>query len=263
MQKLLALAITLLLATPAYAGGPVASLPPGLPVWTSYTRGRIAPTLKANDVIAFVGDSVTQLGSGTGGWLTQFYANITAQHPELGQLTIYNCGVGGDTVPGVFARLGPIFALKPTVFVLWIGIHEVNETSSVGSVPNQYFPRGPHGTLSTITYGYGIDAIINACKTQPNIREIVIVNPMCSGEKHEYQNAYDDLIDVMSQTCKDIAWSDQVACIDIRTQWILCEAQYNTKDVSYGILTNDGTHVQPNTWGASEVATFFQKDFGL
>lgn len=259
MKKILALATTLLLATPAYASGPIAEVPPG---WPTYTKGALKANLKQGDVIAFVGDSVTAIGDQPGGWQYMIASDLLA-NPALNKVTIYNAGISGDTIDGVYNRLGSIFALKPTVFVLWIGIHEVNETSSVGTHPNQYFPKGAHGYLSLSTFGTYMNLIIYACKTQPNIREIVILTPMCSGEKYETQNPYDQLIDTMSQTCKDAAWSDQVPQIDIRTYWGLAEAKYNTKDVSQGILTSDGTHPVPHGLGMQMITQWIEGGFGL
>jgi hypothetical protein len=260
MKKLIAsLALAASLATPSFASGPIASIPPG---WSTYTKGYIKPNLRQGDVIAFVGDSVTAIGDQPGGWQYMIASDLL-KNPTYNKVTIYNAGISGDTIDGVYNRLGSIFALKPTVFVLWIGIHEVNETSSVGTYPNQYFPRGAHGYLSLSTYGWYLNAIIYACKTQKNIREIVILTPMCSGEKWENHNPYDQLIDTMSQTCKDAAWSDQVPQIDIRSYWIAAEYKYNTKDVSQGILTNDGTHPVPYMLGMQLITQWMETGLGV
>jgi lysophospholipase L1-like esterase len=262
MKKLLALATSLILSgTAGLAYSPVGTIPPG---WPSKTEGRLIPNLQATDRVVFAGDSVTYLGQQPGGWIPQMQAFIAQKHPELNGITFYGSGVSGDTTQTLYARFNnTVLDVQPTVVVIWIGIHEIDELNPGKYTACPYFGTGPHDTYTLTSYGNWMDLFVTMCKNCPSVREIVLITPMCSGEKYEGQNVYDQMIDTMSQTVKDAAWSNQVPCIDIRTDWIAAEKQYNTKDVPYGIITSDGTHPQPNTWGASEVAYFFESGFGL
>jgi lysophospholipase L1-like esterase len=76
--------------------------------------------LKKNDCVVFLGDSITE---------QQLYSNyvetyLALRYPEL-NLSFFNAGWGGDTVPGGLARLErDVLALKPTVVTICYGMND-------------------------------------------------------------------------------------------------------------------------------------------
>src|SRR5574340_654083 len=79
--------------------------------------------LHQGEVIAFLGDSITQGGAGEGGYCRLVADAIEAKRPELGVKIVY-AGISGNKVPDLQGRLErDVLEKKPTVVFVYIGIN--------------------------------------------------------------------------------------------------------------------------------------------
>jgi len=97
-----------------------------------YYREKVASFITENAAarpgqIVFIGDSITD-----GCDLKKFYPGLTA----------YNRGIGGDTAKGVYDRLEvSVYAAKPALVVLLIGVNDINNHKKDNTVILDYYEK--------------------------------------------------------------------------------------------------------------------------
>lgn len=76
------------------------------------------------DRLVFLGDSITQIGDGPGGYVSLFRDVFAGTaHPGV---TVINAGISGNTVPDLQARFATdVLAKNPSVVLIYIGINDV------------------------------------------------------------------------------------------------------------------------------------------
>ncbi len=82
-------------------------------------------SLKANDRIVFLGDSITAQGARPGGYVALVSEAIAEAYPEL-NIQVIGAGRGGHKVPDCQKRLDrDVLQKDPTVVMIYIGINDV------------------------------------------------------------------------------------------------------------------------------------------
>ena len=192
--------------------------------------------------VIFLGDSITQQaenseGEGTyKGFITSLRENVS-QEVEL-----INKGIGGNKVSDLLLRYDDdVLKLKPNIVFVYIGINDV-------------WHKYDWGTGSDIDiYEKGLRKIISDIKALG--AKIILCTPTVIGEnsgEFKLNNNFKD-IDTMEIMNKDLdAFSDVVRnlssefnteLLDLRKKFKDYISENNDQNMSKGILTSDGVHL--------------------
>jgi len=208
------------------------------PPASGYTQVQVAGPLQQNDVICFVGDSLIGRGDGSGingapfvdGWINKFRQLQQAYHPSY-NFTAVNAGYGYlcSTIlnyPGYGSAFWNqyVVASHPTIIVIWIGIDNM---------------LAGGGNFDMSAYGVDLQNIIDAARAIPSVRQIVLVTPMCFGEKRNGQNVYDSQIYNVIAVVNQTSINNHIPVVDMRSMIVDADTYYNPANLKTGVLTGD------------------------
>lgn len=222
------------LLLPACAHGGWTSGHHGVPVQP--TPAPAAPiNLLPNDRVIFAGDSITYFGGMTNGFVQQFGALVQAKYPGQ-NITIGAAGYPGKGVQYLAAALPAIIAqYQPTVLVIEIGVNDA--------------PAQALGYETIAQFQTWYTSIITQAQAA-RIRELVLLTPMCEGEKRDGENMYDTQVDQISWKIRGLGYWYSQPVIDLRTAWLQKELLYNPNDLAGGVLDDSTYGLHPNALGA-------------
>ena len=207
--------------------------------------------------VVFLGDSITEAGESKEGDGT-YKGFITSLKEDVGQdMELINKGIGGNKVSDLLLRYKQdVLALKPDIVFIYIGINDV-------------WHKYDWGTGTDIdVFENGLRKIIVDIKTKGT--KIILCTPTVIGEnsgEFRLNNNFKD-IDTMDIMNKDLdAFSDVIRnlsseftteLLDLRKKFKDYISENNTKNLSKGILTYDGVHLnnQGNKLIADEMIKF-------
>lgn len=187
----------------------------------------IQPSTKKH--ILFFGDSITQAGVSSSGYITVLGQMLTNKGIDKNyQLT--GAGIGGNKVYDLYLRMEEdVLAKNPNTVVIWVGVNDVWHKKS-------------HGTgTDADKFERFYDAIIRKLKAR-NI-EVLICTPAAIGEKNDFSNELDGDLNKYSNIIRSIAAKNQCQLIDLRKLFLDYNLQNNPKNTDKGILTSDGVHL--------------------
>ena len=207
--------------------------------------------------VVFLGDSITQAGESKEGEGT-YKGFITSLKENVGQeMELINKGIGGNKVSDLLLRYKyDVLELKPDIVFIYIGINDV-------------WHKYDWGTGTDIDlYEDGLRKIIADIKIKG--AKIILCTPTVIGEnsgEFKLNNSFKN-IDTMDIMNKDLdAFSDVIRnlssefnteLLDLRKKFKDYISENNTENVSKGILTYDGVHLnnQGNKLIADEMIKF-------
>ena len=134
--------------------------------------------------------------------------------------------------------LGQMLAKNPDVVVIYIGVNDVWHKMRAGT-----------GTDPDKFEKFYL-AIIRKLK-QRNIR-VILCTPAAIGEKTDFSNQQDGDLNAYSTIIRNLAASQQLDLVDLRTLVLDYDKRNNPKNLDRGILTTDGVHL--NAAGNEAVA---------
>ena len=192
-------------------------------------------SLKENDTLVFLGDSITSQGVKPKGYVTLVSESIQATYPEL-NVKVVGAGVSGNKVSDCQKRLErDVLQKDPTIVVIYIGINDVwhwthpmvVKRGGVGTTREDF----ENGLLDIIKKINGIGARVILCTTT------VI------GEKTDGTNLQDSMLDEYAEISRKVANKTGSQLLDLRTAFIDYLKEQNKKNANQGILTVDGVHL--------------------
>jgi len=207
--------------------------------------------------VVFLGDSITQAGESKEGEGT-YKGFITSLKENVGQeMELINKGISGNKVSDLLLRYKyDVLELKPDIVFIYIGINDV-------------WHKYDWGTGTDIdVYEDGLRKIITDIKIKG--AKIILCTPTVIGEnsgEFKLNNSFKN-IDTMDIMNKDLdAFSDVIRnlssefnteLLDLRKKFKDYISENNTENVSKGILTYDGVHLnnQGNKLIADEMIKF-------
>ena len=207
--------------------------------------------------VVFLGDSITQAGESKEGEGT-YKGFITSLKENVGQeMELINKGISGNKVSDLLLRYKyDVLELKPDIVFIYIGINDV-------------WHKYDWGTGTDIdVYEDGLRKIIADIKIKG--AKIILCTPTVIGEnsgEFKLNNSFKN-IDTMDIMNKDLdAFSDVIRnlssefnteLLDLRKKFKDYISENNTENVSKGILTYDGVHLnnQGNKLIADEMIKF-------
>lgn len=188
--------------------------------------------------VVFFGDSITEMGVRPGGYVLRI--DSLCRNEGKGDLFEFvGAGISGNKVYDLYLRLeDDVLAKNPDVVVIYIGVNDVWHKMRAGT-----------GTDPDKFEKFYL-AIIRKLK-QRNIR-VILCTPAAIGEKTDFSNQQDGDLNAYSTIIRNLAASQQLDLVDLRTLVLDYDKRNNPKNLDRGILTTDGVHL--NAAGNEAVA---------
>ena len=184
----------------------------------------ISMTAKRKKII-FFGDSITQQGVKTGGYVDLIRKNLDSSKYE-----VIGAGIGGNKVYDLYLRMeDDVLNKKPDLVVIYIGVNDVwhKLSSRTGTDQNKFVEF--------------YQALI--IKIQANGAQVVLCTPAVIGEKKSGANEMDTELDKYSDEIRQLAVKNKLPLVDLRKLFTGYDLQNNPQDLAKGILTTDGVHL--------------------
>ncbi|RTL61081.1 MAG: G-D-S-L family lipolytic protein [Sphingobacteriales bacterium] len=194
--------------------------------------------MKKKKKIIFFGDSLTQYGVLTGGYIDLLNKKLEDNNRQ-GNYELLGSGIVGNKITDLYYRLEEdVLKKKPDVVVIWIGVNDVWLKSTVS--------KGAESEEFEKLYSEIIRRL------QAEHIKIILVTPAVIGEQYDNSGQKDDELNLYSAIIHKLAKQYGCTVCDIRTAFINYEKIHNKANLVYGILTTDGVHL--NLYGNQLVA---------
>ena len=187
-------------------------------------------TLKANDRIVFLGDSITQAGAGPNGYVTMIRQELDKRHADL-KVEVIGAGISGNKVPDLQRRVEKdVISKKPTIVVIYIGINDVwhgENDPARGTMPE--------------AFESGLKEVIGKCRDAG--ATVMVCTPTVIGEKKGGANKLDAKLDQYSEISRKVAKELKLPLCDLRKAFVDHLKEHNKEDGDKGVLTSDRVHL--------------------
>jgi len=191
-------------------------------------KGFAQPSLKAQDKIIFLGDSISQAGVLAHGYITLASKVIAKAYPCL-NIQLIGAGMNGHKVPNCQKRLDrDVLQKKPSIVFIYLGVNDV------------WHWQHHKGTTAT-DFEAGLKDMV--MRIQGQGARVILCTPSVIGEKVDGTNKYDAMLDEYADISRAIADETNFELLDLRSRfmnYLKTENQHNAKS---GILTTDGVHL--------------------
>ena len=199
-----------------------------------------ADTLKKNERIVFLGDSITQGGARPGGYVDLFKKKLAAEHAGLGA-TIIGAGISGNKVPDLQRRLErDVLSKDPTLVFIYIGINDVWHWNRNKGTKKEVFEAGLKDIIG---------------KIQAKKARVILCTPTVIGEKTDGSNKFDPMLEAYSAISRKVAKDTGSHLLDLRKAFFEHLGKSNPDNKDRGILTRDTVHM--NAAGNDFLARLF------
>jgi lysophospholipase L1-like esterase len=179
--------------------------------------------------VIFFGDSITQMGTNPGGYITLLQDSLNKRNLSS-QYELMASGVGYNKVYDLYLRMDSDVVMKnPDKVFIWIGINDVGHKRGMGT-----------GTDADKFQRF-YEAIIT--KLQARKVQLVLCTPASIGERIDYTNADDGELNFYSNIIRDLAKKFNCGLIDFRKEFRNYVITHNPNNKNRGILTTDGIHL--------------------
>ena len=191
--------------------------------------------------IVFFGDSITQAGVDKGGYI-DVLQNMITEKGAADKFELNGAGISGNKIYDLYLRIEKdVLDKKPDVVVIWVGVNDVWHKSSSGTGTD--FDK----------FGRFYDAVVK--KIQQGGAKVIVVTPAAIGEKNDYSNSQDGDLNGYSSWLRKYVKDNGLGLVDLRTIFHEYSLAHNPENLSKGILTSDGVHLNAkgNTLVAEEM----------
>jgi lysophospholipase L1-like esterase len=181
--------------------------------------------------VVFFGDSITQAGAGTGGYILRI-DTLCKSEGQGDNYDFIGAGIGGNKVYDLYLRMeNDVLAKEPDIVIIYVGVNDVwhKASSRTGTDPDKFEKF--------------YQAIIDRLKAK-NIR-MILCTPATIGEKTDFSNAQDGDMNEYSKISRRIASKNQLPIVDLRKAFLDYNLKNNSDNKDRGILTTDGVHLNP------------------
>ncbi len=175
--------------------------------------------------IIFFGDSITELGVKSSGYVTLLKSRLDSNTFEL-----VGKGVSGNKVYDLFLRLKQdVLVLKPATVVIYIGVNDVwhKDLLKTGTDYDKFMKF--------------YQALINDIKSSG--AEVIVCTPAVIGEKKQSENKMDAELDKYSEGIRQLSVLNNVKLCDLREIFTRYIRDNNAENTDKNILTYDGVHL--------------------
>lgn len=186
-------------------------------------------TMQTKKKILFFGDSITQQGAGSNGYIKKF-DSILQQKGFAANYETIGAGISGNKVYDLYLRMeDDVLAKNPDVVVIFIGVNDVwhKRTSGTGTDANKFEQF--------------YNAIIKKLKAK-NIA-VYLCTPAAIGEKNDFTNPLESELNQYASLIRKVAKDNNCPLIDLRQAFTDHLKVNNSENRDRGILTTDGVHL--------------------
>lgn len=178
--------------------------------------------------IVFFGDSITELGEAEGGYIDLMRKDIARRGLD-NRYEVIGAGVSGNKVYDLFLRLDEdVLSRKPDMVFIYIGINDVWHKQWGTGTDADKFERFYRAIIRKIKNA-GADP--------------VLCTPTVIGERTDFTNQPDGDLNLYAKIVRKIAEDELCKLIDLRAVFLDYNLQHNPDNLSSGILTTDGVHL--------------------
>jgi lysophospholipase L1-like esterase len=227
-------------AEPAKVGTDISKvLPDALSLAANAPQEKVELLVKADDKLAFMGDSITAQG----GYVRLAQYILNTNYPDL-KPVIINVGIGGQKAENMEPRFEKDMKLaeKPTFTFISVGINDV-----------WHRVNAPHQQAVLDTYKSNVIKMVD--KAQAAGAQVVLLTPTLIQE--DVKNEGNIRLDMYVTAMKDIATEKKCKIIDLHAMFINA---LNTKPAGLRI-TGDGVHM--NAYGDAIMAIGVLRALGV
>ena len=192
--------------------------------------------------VIFLGDSITQAGESEEGEGT-YKGFITSLKENVGQeMELINKGISGNKVPDLLLRYkNDVLDLKPNIVFIYIGINDVWHKYDWGSGTDiDIYENGLRKIISEIKTTGAKIILCTPTVIGENIGEFKLVNNFKYIETADIMN--NDL-DAFSDVVRNLSSEFNTELLDLRKKFKDYISKNNMENLSKGILTYDGVHL--------------------
>lgn len=178
--------------------------------------------------IVFLGDSITQAGINTDGYVTLLESALKSRNPNHA-FEVIGKGISGNRVPDLAGRLErDVLNVSPDLVVIYIGINDVWHSLQGRGTSKEDFEQG-------------LTSIIRQITKQGS--RVILCTPSVIGEKTDGTNPLDQMLDEYSAISRKVAVATGATLFDLRQRFLNELKIANINNAEAGILTNDGVHL--------------------
>jgi lysophospholipase L1-like esterase len=192
--------------------------------------------------VIFLGDSITQAAESEEGEGT-YKGFITSLKENVGQeMELINKGISGNKVPDLLLRYkNDVLDLKPNIVFIYIGINDVWHKYDWGSGTDiDIYENGLRKIISEIKTTGAKIILCTPTVIGENIGEFKLVNNFKYIETADIMN--NDL-DAFSDVVRNLSSEFNTELLDLRKKFKDYISENNMENLSKGILTYDGVHL--------------------
>lgn len=184
-------------------------------------------SLVKDDVVVFLGDSITAAGVRPDGYVTLTGQGIAKAYPELG-VKVVGAGISGHKVPDCQKRLDrDVLKKNPTIVIIYIGINDVWHSGNGRGTSKEDFKAGLKEMIAKIN---DVGA------------RVILCTPTVIGEKTDGTNHFDTMLDAYSDISRAVAKETGSQMLDLRAEFMKYLKENNKDNVARGVLTSDSVH---------------------
>lgn len=186
-------------------------------------------TFQKKTRVIFFGDSITQAGATTGGYILRIDTLCRAEG-KGDNFEFIGAGISGNKVYDLFLRMdSDVMAKEPDMVIIYIGVNDVWHKSTSGT-----------GT-DAVKFETFYQAIIDKLKAKKI--KVILCTPAAIGEKTDFSNQQDGDMNEYSNIIRRIAKKNELAIVDLRKAFLDYNLKNNPDNKDRGILTTDRVHL--------------------
>lgn len=199
---------------------------PALLAFVSCSTGGL--TVKEDDRLVFFGDSITELATEPGGFITLIGDSFMHRYPSM---QLIGAGVSANKVTDLQQRVDQdVLARRPTIVLVYIGINDVWHAILPGlsGTPKEKYASGLRDLIGRI---------------RNTGARVILCTPSVIGEKWDGTNQLDMQLDEYAAISRRIAKDTGIELCDLRNAFIEYLKVHNPANKESGILTEDSVHL--------------------
>ncbi len=186
-------------------------------------------TLNKKKKVIFFGDSITQMGAGNGGYI-RLMEDIIKSENKSDEFELVGAGISGNKVTDLYLRLEKdVLSKQPDIVVIYVGINDVWHKRLAGT-----------GT-DYVKFTEFYDVIVK--KLQAEKIKVIVCTPSVIGERKDNSNEQDGELNMYSNWLRNYAKTNQLICVDLRTDFQNYLIANNPSNEEKGLLTSDRVHL--------------------
>lgn len=178
--------------------------------------------------VVFFGDSITEMGVQPNGYISVMERML--QQQQISNYELVGAGIGGNKVYDLYLRMPEdVLAKMPDIVLIYVGVNDIWHKQLFGTgTDKDKFERFYRAIISEL---------------QNNGAKVIVCTPATIGEKKDCTNEMDGDLNAYSNIIRSISADFKLSLVDLRSAFLDYENKHNQQNLTKGILTTDGVHL--------------------